>query len=276
MLIVCNGMMRAGSTLQYNIVRNLIEKMGFGAGHGFFQESQFRNYESQFDCWANDQSCHVIKIHEIYPKSVEMVASGRMKICYIYRDIRDVAVSAKRKFGYKGSDLFGALDRAISTYYEMKTIPGVLWQKYENAIKDRPGSVRTIALYLDLGATEDVIYTVDGDCSLDRAIRTIENMSLSVKFMNFTYKHFLPKMNNLAKRLPQNLKCILRKTRISVLQQEIGSPKHRTDECGLFHPDHISKDRGAVGVWQRRLHTKEIEIITHRYKSWFLDAGYSQ
>jgi len=276
MLIVCNGMMRAGSTLQYNIVRSLIEKMQLGVGEGFLEESQFRNYEAQFDQWARNTSCHVIKTHEIYPKSVEMVASGEMKICYIYRDIRDVAVSTKRKFGYEGSDLFKALDHAISTYYEMKTIQGVLWQKYENVIKDLSGSVRAIDFYLDLGATDDVILAVDRSCSIDRAMKTIENMSLNVKFMNFIYKHFLPIINNLAKRLPQNLKCILRKTPISVLQQEIRSPKHRTDECSLIHPDHISKDRGAVGVWRKRLHTKEIEVLTDRYKAWYLDAGYFQ
>jgi hypothetical protein len=269
-------MMRAGSTLQYNIVRRLLEKMQLGVGEGFFEKSKFRNFEAQFDQWARSKSCHVIKTHEIYPKSVEMVASGEMKICYIYRDIRDVAMSTKRKFGCEGSHLFAALDHAIFTYYQMKTTPGVLWQKYENVIKDLPGAVRTIASYLDLKASEDIVFMVVRSCSLDRAIKTIENISWNVRFINFTYKHFLPIINSLAKRLPKNLKTILRNTPFSVLQQKIQSPKYRSDECTLFHPDHISKDRGAVGVWQKGLCKEEIEVITKRYRLWYLDAGYIQ
>jgi hypothetical protein len=277
MLIACNGMMRAGSTLQYNIVLNLIEHMDLGVGQGFFQESQFSNLETQFDQWAKDPYYHVIKLHEICPKSLEMVASDRMKICYIFRDIRDVAVSVKRKFSYKRTDHFiGTLDRAVSTYYEMNNIPGVLWQKYEDVITNLTISVREIGFYLGLDATEDVILAVAKSCSLDQAIKTIENMSLKTRFMDYTNKHFLPKINRLAKQFPENLKYILRKTPLHVLRQEIESPKHRIDKHNLFQPSHISKDRGAAGLWRSHLDAKEIGMLSERYKSWYVDAGYDQ
>ncbi len=274
MLIVCNGMIRAGSTLQYNVVRSLIEKMRVGAGQGFFHPPNLSNFDEQIKRLAQDKRYHVIKMHPIYPKSAEMLEIGSMKICYIYRDIRDVALSVKRKFGYKGKALLKALDRAVSTYYEMKTLQGVLWQKYENAIRDLATSVREIADYLDLDPTENVIASVTKDCSLESALTGVENISMNVKVKHFIYRNVKPHIDKQSKRVPANIKYILKNSGISSLVHYLTSPKYIYDKNTILHPDHISKDAGAEGAWRRGLDKQDSNAVTARYKGWLFDAGY--
>lgn len=72
-------MPRYGSTLQYNICRSLVEKLGLGKGEGFFEGNQLFNLQDQFLEWGKDTLFHVIKIHEFYPKAVEMSLKSCVK-----------------------------------------------------------------------------------------------------------------------------------------------------------------------------------------------------
>jgi hypothetical protein len=121
-------MYKSGSTLQYNICRSLVEKLDIGKGEGFFQGNQLFNSQDQFLEWSKDPLFHVIKIHDFYPKAIEMSLNGSVKICYIYRDIRDVAASLKNKNKVNARVLITTLDAAIETYHKIKHVPNVLYK----------------------------------------------------------------------------------------------------------------------------------------------------
>ena len=133
-----------GSTLQYNIVRSIIEKTKLGEAHGYFDNQEYILPDNLFIKWLNDKYYHVIKMHDIHPKTIEYKNNPNMKICYIYRDIRDVAASAKNIWGSEGERLYSSLDKAINIYYVLKTFPNVIFQKYEEVIFDLSKSIKEI------------------------------------------------------------------------------------------------------------------------------------
>ncbi|MBK8768597.1 MAG: sulfotransferase domain-containing protein, partial [Burkholderiaceae bacterium] len=70
--------------------------------------------------------------------------------CYCYRDIRDVAVSALRKFGMTFDGLIASqwLDQAISDFRAWTNAPTVLVSCYENMIGDLRNEVLRISGFL--------------------------------------------------------------------------------------------------------------------------------
>ena len=162
-------MARSGSTLQYNICRSLVEKLDIGKGEGFFEGNQLFNFQEQFLEGGKDELFHVIKIHEFYPKAVEMSLNGYVKICYIYRDLRDVAASLKKKEKVSGKALITSLDAAIAVYNKIKDIPNVLIQKYENIVIDIAQAIREVVLFQGLKASKSTIEWVNKECSIETA-----------------------------------------------------------------------------------------------------------
>ena len=108
MLIVCNGMIRSGSTLQYNLIRLQVEATFSGKAEGFIGKKELNSERLQF--WQKDVALHVIKSHDILP---EWMRAEGIKLVYIYRDIRDVAVSLKNKSGRTGDRLLAYSDGII-------------------------------------------------------------------------------------------------------------------------------------------------------------------
>ena len=82
---------------------------------------------------------HVIKSET--SRRILLCKENLAKILYINRDIRDIAVAAKFKWGLTGSDLIVMLDRAQSSYQDMienKAFENdwCLHQKYENVFRN--------------------------------------------------------------------------------------------------------------------------------------------
>lgn len=251
MLIVCNGMVRSGSTLQYNLVRGLAEKCGAGVGKGFFTIPQLDSVESDLFHWGTDPFLYVIKMHNLHPRIAQMASDDLARICYIYRDIRDVTVSAKRKFGYSGDRLYDVLDQAVAVYYEMRSVQGVLWQRYEEVIRDLPTAVHTVTNFLSLHPSQDTTTVVAEECSLESVRKSAEQLRGGL---------------------------IAKLYSLQSLLQHIGIPiailGENYDRRTLLHPDHISESAGAIGMWRTELDRQELNVITERYGKWLADAGY--
>ncbi len=259
MLVICNGMIRSGSTLQYNLVRNLLENLEFGMGHGYFDLEQKIISDEQLLQWGRDSCYHVIKMHEIHPKSLEMMTNRLLKICYIYRDIRDVAVSIKNMWSLEEDVLHSELDKAVEIYYNLVKIPNVLYQKYEDVISDLPHVVRELADYLDLNPTEEIIKAVEKSSSLENMMRISQSKGLQLKGQLLVFMKL---------HTPSKLKFLLRE----ILGSRIVDFYH--DQHTLLHPQHISKYSGATGVWRTSLDKHEINAITARYEAWLRASGY--
>gem|GEM_PF-515223 len=168
-----------------------------------------------------------------------MSLNGYVKNCYIYRDIRDVAASLKKKEKVNGKALITSLDAAIEVYHKIKDIPNVFIQRYENIVIDIAQAIREVVLFLGLKASESTIEWVNKECSVETAKKII--LSLAVGSQN---------------------------------TQVNASRKPLYDSKTLLHHNHISKNSGAIGVWRVDLEQEEINWITERYKSWLVEVKY--
>lgn len=268
MLLVCSGMPRSGSTLQYNMAKSLVEGKGLGEAEGYFDSEQFPRLQTKFEEWENDSIIHVIKTHGIVPYSKEL-ARVRL-ICifiYIYRDIRDVAVSLRRKLNLEGEALFRSLDNAISVYYQLKRHDNVLFQRYEDVMRDHSNAVRELAEILRVTMKEEEIAVIVKKCSL-------ENMR----------KLILQDSRDRFQVLKSGVLSMGRKLKARKILRVMGVPEDALsnikdflisyDKVTLMHHDHISSSSGASGVWRTALSKEELKVIMERYNHWLDEAGY--
>ena len=130
--------------------------MGVGERKGYLSYEQLSERKEEIALWSCSPSLIAFESHAILPNAAELAAANSMRICYIYRDIRDVAVSMKRTFKIEGDKLWKLLDKSTAAYLKLKEIDGVIWQKYEEAIADLPATVKTLALGLDLSPSESL------------------------------------------------------------------------------------------------------------------------
>ena len=87
MLVICCGMMRSGSTLQYNLALELVRAFGVGdAGGMLAQPSTLPALAAQY---PGAQMC-ILKAH-VWPEELaEARARAPVRLIYCYRDLRDV------------------------------------------------------------------------------------------------------------------------------------------------------------------------------------------
>lgn len=262
MLIVCNGMIRSGSTLQYNLARSIVENMEIGKGCGYYDGKLYILDETQINKWIDIKWYYIIKTHELHPKIAKIAKSEQnntVKICYIFRDIRDVAVSAKTKWGRKDDSLLVSLDKAIQIYYAMEEIPNVFFQKYEDLVSNIYGGVKELSNFLEVNPSKEIIDKVVKECSLEN----MSSLSKSTK-INFNEKLLV----YLKSKTPTKFKPLLR---IFIDPKKFVKFDSRT----LLHPNHISENRGAMGIWRTALAEHEKVMFTERYKTWLIEARYS-
>jgi len=260
-------MIRSGSTLQYNIIRGLVEAEGIGCGEGWIAPDVIESYSERFEQWGHEEIYHIVKSHFLPRGAKEMVETGTCRICYIYRDIRDVAFSSKTKWGFTGERLVKVLDEAVRTYDEVSLIEPILMQKYEIVMKDIPSATREIADYLGFPANDTLIDSIAEENSLERAVestaKTSSDFLLRIKAILLRSGSKL-QLDEILRRvgMPENWVCGIRDR---LLYQ------HPTN---LLHPDHISKNKGAVGVWKYGLTADEIQIISNRFRRWLCKCDY--
>ena len=253
MLVVCAGMIRSGSTLQYNMARCLVEVMSAGSGQGFYEDPCTKETQRQFRLWSEDEAFHVVKVHRIPSNLAEMSEANSIRICYIFRDIRDVAASLKNMLKCKEESLVNMLDEAITVYYKMLEMKPVLWQKYEEVVPDVSASLSKVAGFLGLAPSEETLNKVAEMCSLVKSKKASNMLSLG---------------------LAAKGRSVLRKLGVpeSVVTRFCSTPGY--DKETLLHPRHISKNMGASGVWEEALSQEEIGIIQARYTAWLTKENY--
>ncbi len=265
MLIVCNGMIRSGSTLQYNLVRNILENSKLGRGEGFYDSKNCVLSKYQINQWADDDYYHVIKTHELHPEIVQLSKSNKanlLKICYIYRDIRDVAASVKNKWGREGEELIASLDRAVNTYYEIMKIQNVFIQRYEDVFNNTSRNVEEISNFLNIFIEKKVFNRIVDEYSIQ-----------NVKKQTKSFKLILLKKLLMFFRIITPVKA--RKIFRPIISNMTGFKGSNVfNKKTQFHPDHISKNKGAIGSWRTDLNNYEKKIITERYRSWLIERGY--
>lgn len=262
-LILCNGMNRSGSTLQYNLARMLVETTGAGSGESFLSQEELDGHKAQLEAWAADGRLHILKTHDLSPTARQLWENGSLRVLYIHRDIRDVAASMKRIWDYQGETLIPHLDQAIETYHAVRRMEkGVLRQRYEDVMADHQAAVLEIAEFLDIAISAEQAAQIADECSASKMRKVQEQ-----------HKKVVEEEKARRKKL-SFFRRVLRKLGI---KKGAAARKNRQFEpvTGL-HGNHIGENEGGTGAWQSILSSEEKQLITGRYGAWLQEEGYLQ
>ena len=176
----CAGMRRSASTVQYNIVKDIVEHNG-GYAAGWMIEPSFKRV------WANVEndeniSLATVKTHIFWDSAKTLFKSGDAKAIYIYRDLRDVAVSL-RWFYKNGKTRFTEFNEEqaweriladigaiINEYDSWMSLPSdkIYFSRYEDLVIRQVGilkEINGIARFLELSPLNSpyIDYTKDAN-----------------------------------------------------------------------------------------------------------------
>lgn len=235
MLIICCGMPRSGSTWQYQITSELVEKFGSGRRIGFLPAEAF--LESTYvNTPANELL--VLKCHQYHPYYGQLCEGGLAKAIYGFRDIREVVLSIAWKLGKSIPETIrsDALQQAIDSYYRWTTTPNTMIQRYEVFTSQPEKAILEISTHIGLTISEN-------DAS-----------QVSLKYSKGANQNFVDEFKD------------------SLQTQGIELKKNQVmyDQHSLLHWDHIRPETALK--WQD-LGPEILKELSLVVQQWLIDAG---
>ena len=163
-------MIRSGSTWQYNVTAELLELCGAATRRGF------AGTESKLQRWISEDTDAVIKIHRPYQTAISDARSGRARVLYIHRDLRDVAASLMQYEKRRLEPILqsGRLEDIWRDHLVWSSVPGVLVQRYEHMLIDTFTAVEQIRSFLELEIAPHEVGVIDRKNSLENRQRELE------------------------------------------------------------------------------------------------------
>lgn len=137
-------MLRSGSTLQYNIASELVERMGLGR-----REAWIDDHASWFASEDKLDGLTVFKSHVLTPEIIRVLSEGRGVILTSFRDIRDSVASWQAK-NRRMLSVAEGLEYAAMAIDQFSRWEHVDWcdrvvSRYESMSIDIAGEVRRVA-----------------------------------------------------------------------------------------------------------------------------------
>ena len=201
MIVLSAGMQKAGTGWYWNMTNELLMAAGYPDAREIREKYRLHSLLTTINCnvpvlrnrvvMALDRisaegNTFVIKTHRRPSKLVrKLIAQGRFKATYIYRDLRDVIVSAldrgrvMRETGQlRGRHFYIGPQKSFAKYHTVRAailwarfrlLPvwrawthcdGVLLTRYEDLHADTHGQLRRLADYLDLDVSEKQIEAI--------------------------------------------------------------------------------------------------------------------
>ena len=244
MIVLCLGMRRSASTLQYNLVRGLVEAAGRGKGVGFVRPGERSELFDKFEKWSREAEIYVVKSHKLPPR-VDTWSSPRVMGLYIFRDIRGVAGSVKRKSGKSGKSLLNEIESYIQEEKKIRRMPKLLVQRYENVTNNITYTCREIESFVGTGADDKDIERIANKFKIENSKEIANRLKYSPAFW---FKKMLKKVG---------------------LEKKSWYPH---DDKTLLHPNHITS--GEQEKWKETLTHEEVEAINESFEKWLMEHGY--
>ncbi len=234
--VFCCGMIRSGSTLQYQMAMQLVETTGSGKALGYASAEGFGDL---FARHGADGGLAVVKCHDWIPAAADLVRKGRGRLIYISRDLRDVAASMARKKGYGLRELLASreLQRAIENHHAWRACGDWHAARYEQVVNDLASEVNAIARHLGLAIEPAIRDRIAEDLSLDAQRSRIA-------------------------------------ARAATQDRRLGRMLDGTaiDSQTLLHADHITS--GSAGGWRDSLGPLESAAVEYLGRRWLEMQGY--
>ncbi len=255
MLVICNGMVRSGSTAQYNIARLLVEHAGIGIGQAALADV-YPTGLPDAGALARDSRHFAFKIHDLHEFSdpayvLRLAAEGRLKLLYIHRDMRDVYLSLKRMWQKPLHELLDMLDSAVKNWRWVAQHADETWvlvQRYDDLMDDMVAATSDIAHHLGVEATAAEMGRVAASCSVSSAEAKTRAL----------------------KRAVAREAMALRATGQTHDPGAIFWDNHT-----LLHHNHISRTKGRSGIWREELTDEEVDSVMDRFGAAMVELGYA-
>lgn len=173
MWVFCAGMMRSGSTLQYQIAKTLVERSERGVGAGSCVPGRFRELIARHE---DAGQLHVVKCHRYLPTARGRLRRGEARALYIYRDLRDVVVSMMHKEERSFRQLMdaGFVEQLLEDDAIWSAQPNTLVSVYDDVTADVAAEVERIARFLEIDVALSEVDRIAAEHSLDRQKRRLE------------------------------------------------------------------------------------------------------
>jgi hypothetical protein len=233
-LILCCGMIRSASTVQYQVVVDLVRRNGLGQSIGFADRQSVSEVLQKLQRVVG---LAVAKTHEVFPEFDALIQQDLVSLLYTYRDLRAVALSVMRKWEIPFAHVIGRngwLDTAVESSIHWLSIPGVCVSRYEDIVLSLPAEVMKWANVLGLNIT----------CAQAEELAT--------------------------KYCIQAQQDRIRKMRLQT--GEVSEPTGYIDPESLLHHNHIID--GSLDGWKTGLEKWQIRQIESRFSKWLLDHDY--
>jgi hypothetical protein len=234
---ICAGMLRSGSTFQYQVVCHMVEAELAGKRLGFFGIDCLHDFREE----VLDNRWRVFKVHEPHSIYTDLLGSGRAKCFYTYRDVRDVVYSLKHRLSIRFEESVDHVTAVVSTHDRFwRSQPNTLVQRYEDIVLDNVAMVNAIASHLDIG--------IDGQ----RAAEIAAEYSIGA---NRT-----------------RVQALLSKLTADGIDPCRRGPNEYFDKQFELHWNHIRT--GAVGAWRHQASDAEAAHLNLMFGDWLQDNGY--
>lgn len=177
MIVICNGMLRSASTLQFNIARLLIKESGRTLLHQEFIERP--DHQVFLRLIEIDDLCGfcVVKTHH-FPLLVEYAKHG-VRVLHSHRDPMDIAASIRKKWSEPFDEILRDIQYMIDVEQQLRDMPSelLLSQPYSLLALDPFIAARAIAWHLSLDLDEDAIKTSIEPLRIHAVTRTLGSRS---------------------------------------------------------------------------------------------------
>ena len=257
MLLICNGMIRSGSTLLYNIARSIVVSRRAGTAHGWRDNADDSGLVKQLLEWNKSSDWHVIKTHHVPSGLLDTAQFRDVHFLYCYRDLRDVAISANRQFFWEGDRLLAQVKHAVQTWHQMQNCPNTLTFAYEELLGDIPFVVRSVAAHLDVETNEHFVRCCAEEWSQEAVKKRQESLPLRLRIRRFA-KRSLAQLGLLDFARP-----LIRRIPTWVKGQKGHHP------TTLFQTEHITSSQSLL----ESDISSELQIISSIYSDWLSKHG---
>ena len=242
MLVICAGMPKAGSTLQFNLCKELLGEH-LEEDHGWVTGAQWAQGFRPPTAGAGGGHV-VLKCHRL-PRWAHDEPDPDRRVVSTFRDLRDVAASAKEFEPHKGFDeILETLELTVTELGAMDGLDRCLIQRYETMVSDLPSTVIDLAEHLDIDVDPAEAAEIAGRWDVESTKERTATVQPAAA----------PKRR--------------------WWQRRRDDPAAQWDADTLLWPTHISSSEGRPGRYQGVLSAEEVATIEDRYGSWLHAHGY--
>ncbi len=191
MWIFCGGMYRSGSTLQYQIISEIVELKEIGKRITWEKPEMFSVVRGKYETYAK------IKVFKSHICTSDIRAEFEINNAwgaYIYRDLRDVIVSIMQKRGFSFEDVIkgDVIKSCIDNYYAWRALPKVYVSRYEEVVEDLKSEVFGIADFFKINLSRSETDIITTKLSLPNQKERIKQFKKMRSYVNLRKNRFDP------------------------------------------------------------------------------------